>query len=177
MSDEKEKYSESGGFNEGILPKGDREHEKTGIEPEATSNKPESKSEKNKAGGIVSEKKEPESLAEFVSREEESRPDVSLRTILGGDLITGSWFRRQFWFILLLALMAIVYISNRYAYQFELIERKELTDTLHDRRYKALTRSSQLLEKTLRSNVEEDLADSTLQTSFTPSYVIKLEER
>ncbi len=177
MSEEKERMAENGGFNDEFPLKENRERKGSETESETPGCKSENDSKEEKPEKTKSEKKEPETLAEFVSREEESRPDVSLRTILGGDLITGSWFRRQFWFILLLALMAIVYISNRYAYQFELIERKELTDTLHDRRYKALTRSSQLLEKTLRSNVEEDLVDSTLQTSFTPSYVIKLEER
>lgn len=30
----------------------------------------------------------------------EHRPNVSLRTILGGDILAGPWFRRQFLFIL-----------------------------------------------------------------------------
>ncbi len=116
-----------------------------------------------------------QTLKEFMSADEdEGRPNISLRTILGGDIITGKWFRKHLPFIILLSVMAIVYISNRYAYEFEMLEQKELTDTLHDRRYKALTRSSQLLEKKLRSNVEEDLADSTIQTASTPSYIIKI---
>ncbi len=116
----------------------------------------------------------PKTLSDFINAEEEGgRTNISLRTVLGGDIITGRWFRKHLGFILLLSLMAIIYTSNRYAYQFEMIERKELTDTLHDRRYKALTRSSQLHEKMLRSNVERDLLDSTLQTASTPSYVIK----
>lgn len=105
--------------------------------------------------------------------EEDTRVKVSLRTILGGDILTGSWFRKNFFFILFLVGLTIIYISNRYAYQQEQIEATKLADTLLDRRYKSLTRSSQLLEKTLRSRVEGDLLDSTLQTAMEPSYILK----
>lgn len=105
--------------------------------------------------------------------EEDTRVKVSLRTILGGDILTGSWFRKNFFFILFLVGLTIIYISNRYAYQQEQIEATKLADTLLDRRYKSLTRSSQLLEKTLRSRVEDDLLDSTLQTAMEPSYILK----
>lgn len=108
--------------------------------------------------------------------EDEERMDVSLRSILGGDILAGGWFRRQFWFIVMLVFFAIIYVSNRYACQQEMIESTKLADTLLDRRYKALTRSSQLLEKTLRSRVEEELLDSTLQTATSPSFTIKTEE-
>ncbi len=108
--------------------------------------------------------------------EDEERVKVSLRTILGGDILTSGWLRKQFWFIGLITFFTIIYISNRYAYQQEMIETKKLSDTLLDRRFKSLTRSSQLLEKTLRSRVEEDLLDSTLQTAKSPSYVLKTVE-
>ncbi len=135
-------------------------------EPAAAEHTPEEEKE------VVEEA--PKTLSVLVSACEEGRPNISLRSILGGDIITGNWFKKHFAFIIMLSVMAIIYISNRYAYEFDMIEQKELTDTLHDRRYKALTRSSQLLEKKLRSNVEEDLADSTIQTASTPSYVIKI---
>ena len=106
----------------------------------------------------------------------EGNVNVSLRTILGGDILAGRWFRRQFGFILLLVFFAIIYVANRYACQQEMIDRINLSDTLLDARYKALTRSSELLEKTLRSRVEESLADSTLRTPTTPPYLLKIEE-
>lgn len=108
--------------------------------------------------------------------EEEGNVNVSLRTILGGDILAGRWFRRQFGFILLLVFFAIIYVANRYACQQEMIDRINLSDTLLDARYKALTRSSELLERTLRSRVEESLADSTLRTPTTPPYLLKIEE-
>lgn len=107
---------------------------------------------------------------------EEEHVKLTLSSILGGDILGGRWFRRQFWFIIMVVAMIIVYVSNRYACQQEMIQTKMLTDTLLDRRYKALTRSSQLKEKKRRSFIEESLTDTTLQTPNTPSFNLKVEE-
>lgn len=69
-----------------------------------------------------------------------------------------------------------MYSGNRYICQQEMIESKVLSDTLLDRRYKALTRSAQLKEKMRRSYIEESLTDSTLQTANTPSFNLKVEQ-
>ncbi len=108
--------------------------------------------------------------------DDEKSVQLSLRSVLGGDILAGGWFKRHFLMFVLITFLALVYISNRYACQQALIEGKNLSDTLLDRRYKALTRSSQLLEKTLRSHVEEELLDSTIQTALTPSYSLKTSE-
>ena len=107
---------------------------------------------------------------------EEEHVKLTLSSILGGDILGGRWFRRQFWFIIMVVGLIIIYVSNRYACQQEMIQTKMLTDTLLDRRYKALTRSSQLKEKKRRSFIEESLTDTTLQTPNTPSFNLKVEE-
>lgn len=107
---------------------------------------------------------------------EEEHVKLTLSSILGGDILGGRWFRRQFWFIIMVVGMIIIYVSNRYACQQEMIQTKMLTDTLLDRRYKALTRSSQLKERKRRSFIEESLTDTTLQTPSTPSFNLKVEE-
>ena len=91
-------------------------------------------------------------------------------------MLGGQWFRRQFWFIVMIVGMLIIYVSNRYSCQQEMIETKVLNDTLLDRRYKALTRSSQLKERMRRSYIEETLVDTTLQTANTPSFYLKVDE-
>ena len=101
---------------------------------------------------------------------------LTLSSILGGDMLGGRWFRKQFWFIIMVVAMIIVYVSNRYSCQQEMIQTKMLTDTLLDRRYKALTRSSQLKEKTRRSYIEDALTDTTLQTPNTPSFNLKVDD-
>lgn len=119
-------------------------------------------------------------LREFVNNEDgiksgQSRK-ITFAGILGGDILASPWFRKQIFYIIMLLAMAIVYISNRYSCQQKMIEQKMLTDTLLDRRYKALTRSAQLKERMRRSYIEEALDDSTLQTAVTPSYNLKVEE-
>ena len=111
-----------------------------------------------------------ESEDEYVNR------NVTLSTILGGDILAGPWFRRQFVYIIMVLFMVIVYINNRYTCQQKMIEQRALNDTLLDRRYKALTRSSQLKERMRRSYIEEALTDTTLQTANTPSFNLKVNQ-
>ena len=103
------------------------------------------------------------------------RRSLSLRAILGGDILAGAWFRRHFWYIVMIIVMCLLYVGNRYACQQQMIEGTHLADTLLDRRYKALTLSGQLKEMTRRSSVEEHLADTTLHTSTTPNYNLPVE--
>lgn len=105
-----------------------------------------------------------------------SRSKVTLASILGGDILGGRWFRKQFWYMVMIVAMLIVYVSNRYSCQQEQILTKVLNDTLVDRRYKALTRSSQLKERMRRSYIEESLVDTTLQTAVTPSFYLQVDE-
>ena len=115
-------------------------------------------------------------MRELTSEDDSTRGNFTLATILGGDLLGGRWFRRQFWYMVMVVGMIILYVSNRYSCQQEMIEMKNLSDTLLDRRYKALTRSSQLKERTRRSNIEESLLDTTLQTANTPSFNLVIDD-
>lgn len=109
-------------------------------------------------------------------RLEETGKRFTLRSILGGEILSGEWFQKQIWYILMLVIMVIFYTSNRYACQQEILETKALTDTLLDRRYKALTRAAQLKQTTRRSQIEQSLEDTTIQTAVIPPYYLKIEE-
>ena len=71
--------------------------------------------------------------------------------------------------------MAIFYIHNRYASQQELIEIDRRKKELVDIKYDALTRSSELMEKSRQSRIEEYISskESELHTSTHPPYLIK----
>jgi len=118
------------------------------------------------------EEKAASAFKHLTAEEDEDRPGVSLRTILGGDILQGKWFRRNFWFICMVALMCIFYVSNRYSCQQAIIETDRLMDTLADRRYKALTAESQVKEYSRRSKVEASLQDTTLRPNNKPILVI-----
>lgn len=98
-----------------------------------------------------------------------------IKNILGGEILTHRFFQRQFWLLIELVLCAILYISNRYACQQKLIEIDRLKKELTDMKYNALTRSSELTEKSRQSKIEEYVSreKSDLQTSTNPPYLIK----
>jgi hypothetical protein len=100
---------------------------------------------------------------------------TSLKNILGGDILANDFFRRQSKLIILIVLLAIVYIHNRYASQQQQIEIDRLRKELTDIKYGALTRSSELMEKSRQSKIEEYISsrESDLQTSTHPPYVIE----
>ena len=105
--------------------------------------------------------------------------NFTLRKILGGDILTTQTMRRQIWLFLLITLFIIIYISNRYSCQKDLIEIDRLQKELQDAKYKALSTSSQLTEKSRESRVLELLQsnkDSVLKIPSQPAYIIQLPE-
>ena len=105
--------------------------------------------------------------------ESKKKKRTSLKSILGGDILATDFFRRQTKLLVLIMVFIIFYIHNRYASQQQQIDRlkKELTDIKYD----ALTRSSELMEKSRQSRIEEYISskESDLQTSTNPPYLIK----
>lgn len=98
-----------------------------------------------------------------------------LKGIFFGDVLVTDFFRRQTKLLVLVVILTIFYISNRYSCQQELIRIAVLNQQLTEIRYNALTRSSELMEKSRQSRIEEYVAaqESDLQTSTTPPYLIK----
>lgn len=105
--------------------------------------------------------------------------NFTLRKILGGDILTTQAMRRQIWLFLLITLFIIIYISNRYSCQQDLIEIDRLQKELQDAKYKALSTSSQLTEKSRESRVLELLQsnkDSVLKIPSQPPFIIQVPE-
>ena len=78
--------------------------------------------------------------------------------------------------ILLCTFFAIIYITNRYSAEQEMIEIEKLKTELTEVRYRALTRSSELTVKTRQSQIEKSLRqtpDSVLQSPKEPPFLIK----
>lgn len=106
--------------------------------------------------------------------------NFSLRKILGGDILTARIIRRQIWLVILVVFFVIIYISNRYSIQKDLIEIDQLQKELQDAKYKALSSSSQITEKSRESNVLEMLKnnkDSVLHIATQPPYIINVPEQ
>lgn len=115
-------------------------------------------------------------IEDWVNEDEEHATPLNWRNILGGDILTGRFMRNQIKLIILIVFFAIIYISNRYSSQQEQIEIANLKETLKDIKYDALTRSSELTEKSRQSKIEEYLhetGDSMLCTATSSPYAIK----
>ena len=104
-----------------------------------------------------------------------SAKGMSLKNILGGDVLANDFFKRQTKLLILIVILTIFYISNRYSAQQEMLEIDRLKKELIDIKYDALTRSSELMEKSRQSRIEEyiSMQESDLQTSTNPPYLIK----
>ena len=113
---------------------------------------------------------------------EDERPmssSLTLRKILGGDILNADAIRRQVWLFLLIALFGVFYISNRYSCQKKQVEIDQLTKKLKTTKYKTLSLSSILTERCRESQVTELLRannDSTIHPADQPPYIIIVNE-
>ena len=108
-------------------------------------------------------------------KETTSLKHMSIRSILGGDILANDFFKRQTSLLILIMVLTILYIDNRYTSQQEMIEIDRLKKELTDIKYDALTRSSELMEKSRQSRIEEYISteESHLETSTSRPYLIK----
>lgn len=108
-------------------------------------------------------------------KESTSPKHMSIRSILGGDILANDFFKRQTSLLILIMVLTILYIDNRYTSQQEMIEIDRLKKELTDIKYDALTRSSELMEKSRQSRIEEYISteESHLETSTSRPYLIK----
>ena len=102
-------------------------------------------------------------------------PHITWRSILGGEVLV-HLMKKQANLIILIMILVILYIDNRYSSQQEMIEIDRLKKELIDTKYDALTISSELTER--QSRIEEYIsAEGTpLETASTPPYLIKKED-
>ena len=118
---------------------------------------------------------EEKQITEKTEKAKKAKNRTSLKNIIGGDILATDFFRRQTKLLVLIMVLILFYIHNRYACQQQMIEIDKLKKELIDIKYDALTRSSELMEKSRQSRIEEYIAtkESDLQTSTNPPYLIK----
>lgn len=152
---------------------------------EAEEDKPKQELKEDKTKGEPKENNDKLELKQVIAEQaiEGEAPlssNLSLRKILGGDILTARIIRRQIWLVILVVFFVIIYISNRYSIQKDLIEIDQLQKELQDAKYKALSSSSQITEKSRESNVLEMLKnnkDSVLHIATQPPYIINVPEQ
>lgn len=114
-------------------------------------------------------------LNALVNEEDDSeKKDIEhLKDALQALSINGLWFKKQLGVLALIVLGIIIYISNRYQAQSEMIEEDKLHEELQDWKYRSMTRNSELTFRCRQSQLEEQMkamGDSTLCSSNDPVY-------
>lgn len=135
--------------------------------------------ELEKNGASASEEQEQSSkskiLNALVNEEDdgEKKDMEHLKDVLQALSINGLWFKKQLGVLALILFGIIIYISNRYQAQTEMIEEDKLHEELQDWKYRSMTRNSELTLRCRQSQLEEQMkamGDSTLCSSNDPVY-------
>ena len=115
-------------------------------------------------------------------REDDNVPvgTLTLRKILGGDILSADLVRRNIWLVVLIVFFTVVYVASRYQCQQDIILIDKMEGELKDAKYKALSSSGTLTERSRESQVLKALQqnrDSVLHISTQPPYIIKVPEK
>lgn len=176
------KDHDSKGHDSNAQKPADPKKEKDGNKPQDSNkpqdgNKPQDSTEpqddNNETGPL-------KSFAEMVKEratEGDSKPNAAtdLRSIINGDMLNAKVVRNQIGVFFLITFFVFIYISNRYACQRNLVKINKLTKELTDAKFRALSSTSELTEKSRESRVLDMLRacqDSTLHIASQPPYII-----
>ena len=82
-------------------------------------------------------------------------PQITLKSIFSGDILGHKFLKKQANLLILIVMLTILYIDNRYNSQQELIEIDKLKKELINAKYDALSVSSELTVRSRQSRIEE----------------------
>ena len=85
---------------------------------------------------------------------EKEKGNKSFKSWLDGDMLLSPLLQRHLGLFLLMFVLVIADVSNRYAFQREQVQIQRLRSELNDVKYEALARSSELMEKSRESNIQ-----------------------
>ncbi len=98
-----------------------------------------------------------------------------VRDIVGGRLLSGEAIRRNFRLIVVAVVLSVLYITNRYASEQEMIEIDHLQRVRKEAAYGAMTLRAEYVERCRLSHIEEELAalGEEVKITTSPLYRIK----
>ena len=120
-----------------------------------------------------------EAIKKFTEEDEEEDEDslgeISLKSIIGGDILQSRFMLHQVVFFMFLVVLAIIYTGNRYASQQDTLLIDSLKVELQEERNKVLTIESDLLNASRQSEIIKLLkvnGDSLLLNPTKPPFII-----
>lgn len=106
--------------------------------------------------------------------EREGSFNQSLKKILVGEMLNSRLLRENIGLMIVIVVFIVVSITNRYTVQQNMLERSKLEKELQDTKFRALSASSDLTERTRKSRIIEMLRDTTLKESEHPAFLIEV---
>lgn len=150
-------------------------------EDEKNTNEPideELKEKQSEEKEIVEQQEAIKAIKKFADEDEDEDDlgEISLKSIIGGDILQSHFMQHQVLFFMFLMVLALLYTGNRYASQKEALLIDSLKVELQEERYKVLTIESELLNASRQSEIVKLLkinGDSMLINTTTPPFEIK----
>lgn len=126
---------------------------------------------------VEEESKTLEELVQEEAKETDDQPvsSFSLSRTLGGAIVAKA-VQKQIGLVLVVTVFLIIYITNRYVCQQQIVKIDKLERQLVEIRFKATVATSELTERSRESNIINMLearGDSTLTMPTTPPYILK----
>lgn len=117
------------------------------------------------------------------STEQTTQPDEttipnnrSFRQWMNGDILTTNFVRSQIFLFLLVCVIAIFYIDNRFACEQQIVKINRLKEQLTNAKYEALTTSSILMQISRQSQVAVEVNSKGIDLQPSSEPAIKVDE-
>lgn len=114
-------------------------------------------------------------IRERVARRRKNASHVGWRDVLAGDVLGREALRRQIPLVILIVVLSLLLVYNRFAHEAELRRIESLKKELTDVKNTSLTISKELMQMSRQSYVMKKLEEqgSTLQLSSQPAFVVE----
>ncbi|HQB29082.1 MAG TPA: FtsL-like putative cell division protein [Paludibacter sp.] len=101
-----------------------------------------------------------------------------IRDVLNGNIFTKKFIRKQYLLIILLVILSVFYIDNRYTSEKQIKRIAELKKEVQDVKYESLTISAELMGITRQSNILKLLESKNmkLRPGDTPPIIIEQQQ-
>ena len=99
-----------------------------------------------------------------------------IKDIIAGDVFLREVVQKQFLYLVLLFLLSLIYVNNRFLYEKELREVERLRNEVKDLRYRSLTLSKDLKQAGRRAMIIETLDVMGVDLVETTKPIVIIEE-
>ena len=100
----------------------------------------------------------------------------TVRDVINGNIFIKKFFKKQYAFLALAALLAFMYVDNRFYCEKQLLKTIELKKKIKDVKYESLTLSAKLMEISRQSNVVRLIHEKNLELSVTETPPVVIEK-